>query len=210
MSSATAARARDPRSPLLDRFVSCQPSTPLIDRNVRELFLAASPSDPDDHSGDVHASTDGSAVLASDGRAMVRLDHAYRRAVALGVRTTSELARERSASPRRRAHAAVSAVLRVEPTTGDAVHWVSATRLPSDVLDKPLDAAATRAASSAATIPASSESLREGALPLDAPSADTSGAAAGGIRLSPRERAALMRLYNSTGRPADLVAMPRR
>lgn len=178
---------------LLDRFVTCSPATPLIDRSVRELFVHTMPSDLDDRGTDEILGMDGSSASPSDSRAMVRLDHAYRRAAALGVRSASQLARERSISPRRRARAAVSAVLRVEPTTGEALHWVA-----SDGIDKvPLHAAAVSTATH------SGES-RPGAPATDG------RAGASSLKLSPHDRAALMRLYHSTGRPADLVAMPRR
>ena len=192
-------------SDLLHRFATCTPLTPLIDRSVRDLLLHA--EDDEDAGGSSHISPPGpraispvsSPVRASgETPGATPLDRAFQRAKVLNSRRVSQKTPEQSGCPRRRARAAASSVLRVESSSGAQLHWIATNHLSADAGSGLGDAVthspplATRA-----------QELRAGASASDSRDYDSP------LALAPHDRAALMRLYHSTGRPADLIALPR-
>lgn len=167
-------------SDLLVRFASCSSSTPLIDRSVRELLMHFPTGDEASPLPEYRLAT---ATRFTDSSTTSKLDRDFKHAVARSTQTVSPPAGDRSGSPKRRLRVAAPSVMRIEPATGAQMHWIAAAHLPVDTQDVH-------------------------SLMGKSPSAD-SGAAKGRSPLSAQERASLMRLYHSTGRPADLIAMPR-
>lgn len=190
---------------LLHRFATCTPLTPLIDRSVRGLLLHS--EDDEDAGGSSRISPPGpriispvsSPVIASgESPAETALDRAFHRATVLNSRRAAQKTPEQSSCPRRRARATASSVLRVESSSGAQLHWIATNHLSADAGLRLGDAV-----THSPPLAARAQELRAGASASDHRDYDSP------VGPSLHDRAALMRLYHSTGRPADLIALPR-